>query len=133
MAVVLSCVCGLTAGAFLWATNTFAKRMQGPAATAEAEAAKQKSKKPSIFPGLQARAKQWQKSLEGTLDPWLPRADVRLNAQRVLGGLLFLPLIALLRGGTDYLSNYCMNWVIERVINDMSCEVMGKLTSLSLD
>jgi ATP-binding cassette, subfamily B, bacterial MsbA len=135
MAILLSCVCGLTAGAFIWATNTFAKRMQGPAAAAETQAAKQKSKesKESFFSGFEARTKQWQKSMESTLDPWLPRNGVRLNMQQVMGGLLLLPLIALLRGGTDYLSNYCMNWVSERVINDLRCEVMGKLTSLSLD
>src|SRR5204863_3759798 len=52
---------------------------------------------------------------------------------RILGGLLFLPLIALLRGATDYLSNYCTNWVSERVINDLRCDVLAKLTSLSLD
>ncbi len=135
LGVVLGCVCGLTAGAFIWATNTFAQRLDSDPKTERAETVSAKSRKPkvSLFPEWKARAARWQKSTQEALDPWLPRVDASLNAQRILGGLLFLPLIALLRGATDYLSNYCTNWVSERVINDLRCDVLAKLTSLSLD
>jgi subfamily B ATP-binding cassette protein MsbA len=86
-----------------------------------------------LFPEWKARAARWQQRTQETLDPWLPRLNTPLTAHRIIGGLLFLPLIALLRGGTDYLSNYCTNWVSERVINDLRCDVLAKLTSLSLD
>jgi subfamily B ATP-binding cassette protein MsbA len=55
------------------------------------------------------------------------------HAQRIIGGLLFLPLLILIRGAADYLSNYCMGWVSERVINDLRFDVLSKLTTLSLD
>ena len=47
--------------------------------------------------------------------------------------LLFLPLLIFVRSGADYLNNYCMGWVSERVIRDMRLDVMEKLSTLSLD
>ncbi|HEY0549545.1 MAG TPA: ABC transporter ATP-binding protein [Verrucomicrobiae bacterium] len=132
MGIVLGCLCGLTAGGFIWATNTLAQRLD-PDPKKESETEKSKKPKISLFPELKARAASWQKSTQAALDPWLPRINTPLNAQRIIGGLLFLPLIALLRGGSDYLSSYCTNWVSERVINDLRCDVLAKLTSLSLD
>src|SRR5688572_25408914 len=133
--IVLGCVCGLTASTFIWATRTLAERLQPPSAETAAEAAEKKAKEPKIkmFPELRARAESWKQSLYETIDPWLPRVGVKLDWQRILGGLMFLPLLALVRGTTDYASNYCMGWVSERVINDLRCDVLSKLTSLSLD
>ena len=143
--IVLGSICGLTASAFIWATRTLAGRLDPkteavrlcpncgfdlkPLAAAKPKAA---AKNP-WFPELRAQAEHWQEAAEAAVDPWLPRAGVRLDWHQFLGGLLFLPLLALLRGSTDYVSSYCMGWVSERVINDLRCDVLTKLTSLSLD
>ncbi|HMJ89084.1 MAG TPA: ABC transporter ATP-binding protein, partial [Candidatus Acidoferrum sp.] len=71
--------------------------------------------------------------LDTKLEQWLPRVGAEFTWQRIVGGLLLLPLLALVRGSTDYLSNYCMGWVSERVIADLRFDVLAKLTSLSLD
>lgn len=143
--VVLGCLCGLTASTFIWATRTLVERLDAPdsvrtcpkcgATFSEAELKKPKAEKLKVssFPKLEAQLKHWQHSVNALVDPWLPRIGVDFNWQRMVGGLLFLPFLALFRGVTDYLSNYCMGWVSERVVNDMRCDVLAKLTSLSLD
>jgi len=134
LGVVLGCLCGLTAAGFLWAMRTLMDRLEEPKATPEINQQAAASKKgASMFPALDARLKQWQQTATATLDPWLPRAGVSLHWKQILGGLLLLPFFALLRGTTDYASNYCMGWVSERVINDLRCDMLAKLTSLSLD
>ncbi len=145
--IVLGCVCGLTAALFLWATRTLIGRLEAKPAVAVQQCTncganvtftpqKQDGTKkhhPASFPDLDARLKQWQQSVDAFIDPWLPRIGLKLTWQHVVGGLLFLPCLALLRGATDYGSNYCTGWVSERVINDLRCDVLAKLTSLSLD
>lgn len=132
--IVLGCVCGLTASTFIWATRTLANRLENPQAQTEQQAKKPEQKtKLARFPEWDARFKSWKQTVDTTIDPWLPRAGIDLDWRRVLGCLLFLPLLGLVRGLTDYASNYCMGWVSERVINDLRCDVLAKLTSLSLD
>jgi ABC-type multidrug transport system fused ATPase/permease subunit len=137
LGVVLGCLCGLTASAFVWATGALAERLQKPKvlAAAELETKERKARRPSlaVFPNLDTRLQSWRKSLDETIDPWLPRLGATLDWRRILGGLMLLPLIAAVRGTTDYLSNYCMAWVSERVSNDLRGDILGKLTSLSLD
>jgi ABC-type multidrug transport system fused ATPase/permease subunit len=126
--IVLGCLCGLTASTFIWATRTLAERLQVEPTKTERD-----KPRPPLFPALDARLKQWKQATSEVIDPWLPRRGVRFDWQRMAGGLLLLPLLALVRGATDYASNYCMGWVSERVINDLRCDVLAKLTSLSLD
>jgi ABC-type multidrug transport system fused ATPase/permease subunit len=142
--VIVGCICGLTASVFLWAGGLIMERLQGkgpatvncPSCNAEFKVqpkAKVDKVQDKLFPVLRQRAAEWQQRLNDTIDPWLLRGDAKMDAQRILGTLLFLPLIALVRGVTDYVSNYCMGWVGERVVNDLRCDVLTKLTSLSLD
>jgi ABC-type multidrug transport system fused ATPase/permease subunit len=142
--VIVGCICGLTASVFLWAGGLMMERLQGkgpatvncPSCNAEFKVqpkAKVDKVQDKLFPVLRQRAAEWQQRLNDTIDPWLLRGDAKMDAQRILGTLLFLPLIALVRGVTDYVSNYCMGWVGERVVNDLRCDVLTKLTSLSLD
>lgn len=135
-------ICGLTASLFLWAAGVLTERLQEkgkvqcPSCAVEfTPVAKPRAEKiqDQLLPGVHARAAEWQQRLKAGMDPWLPRAGRPLDAQQVIGGLLFLPLIGLVRGVTDYISNYCMGWVGERVVNDLRCDVLAKLTSLSLD
>ena len=145
--IVLGCLCGLTAALVLWATRTLINRLEtNPAAavqqctncgasitSAPPTQGSAKKEQAALFPNLNARLKQWQQSIDTFIDPWLPRAGLELTWQHIVGGLLFLPCLALVRGATDYGSNYCTGWVSERVINDLRCDVLAKLTSLSLD
>ncbi len=130
--IVLGCVCGLTASAFIWATRTLADRLEAPK-TAPTEELEGEKRKPPMFPEWDARLKNWKQRVNTAIDPWLPRSGFNLDWKRVVGCLLLLPLLGLVRGMTDYASNYCMGWVSERVINDLRCDVLAKLTSLSLD
>ncbi len=136
--IVLGCICGLTASSFIWATRTLVDRLE-PLKTVEenraAEARKLKASPPKIikFPELQKQIDAAKKNVADTIDPWLPRAGVTFHWKHLVGGLLLLPLLALIRGSTDYASSYCTGWVSERVVNDLRCDILIKLTSLSLD
>ena len=147
--LVLGCLCGLTANTFILATRTLIQRLDPPknatilcpncgtnfvAAPVAGFKPTKLAKPPAVsLPEWEARLKRWQQAANDALDPWLPRAGVPLDWQRILGGLMFLPMLVLLRGVMDYASNYCTSWVSERVINDLRCDVLAKLTSLSLD
>src|SRR5437868_706818 len=74
--ILLGCVCGLTAGTFIWATRTLAARLQ-PEDT-EVQRIERKEKKDALHftTGLKARAKEVQASLDEAVDPWLPRIGV---------------------------------------------------------
>jgi ATP-binding cassette, subfamily B, bacterial MsbA len=132
--IILGCLCGLTASSFIWATRTLADRLEAPKNTG-ANPASQTVTKPraAVFASWDTKFKDLQARANSAIDPWLPRVGVPLTWQRITGCLLFLPLLGLVRGLTDYASNYCMGWVSERVINDLRCDVLGKLTSLSID
>jgi subfamily B ATP-binding cassette protein MsbA len=71
--------------------------------------------------------------MERKIDPWLPRAKQPLDWRQILGILLFLPALVGIRATADYLNNYCIGWVSERVIRDMRLDLMTKFSSLSLD
>ncbi len=132
--ILLGCLCGLTAGTFIWATRTLAERLT-PADKIEAHRAEKKQKKPLITlpQSWQASTSEFKTRLDAKLENWLPRVGAEFTWQRIVGALMLLPILALLRGSTDYLSNYCMGWVSERVIADLRYDVLAKLTSLSLD
>ena len=50
-----------------------------------------------------------------------------------MGGVLFLPLLVGLRGFSRYLSAWAMAWLSENVVNDLRCDVLRKLQTLSRD
>ncbi len=132
MGIVLGVLCGLTSTAFLWATRVMVERLDATRRVTQ-EFQVQPKAKPAFFHSLETRARAVNESLKQVLDDWLPRAGLTLDKKRIIGALLFLPFFALIRGTTDYASNYCMGWVSERVINDLRIDVLAKLTSLSLD
>jgi ABC-type multidrug transport system fused ATPase/permease subunit len=73
-----------------------------------------------------ARLNEW-------IDPWLPLAGRKLDWHQILGGFLLLPVLVAIRSFLGYFSSYCMNWVSERMMNDLRYEVLEKLYQLSLD
>ncbi len=72
-------------------------------------------------------------AIASALDPWLPRAGRPIDWRQILGGFLLLPVLVATRSFLGYLSSYCMNWVSERMMNDLRYEVLEKLYQLSLD
>jgi ATP-binding cassette, subfamily B, bacterial MsbA len=126
-AVLFGVVFALANGSFIWATRTLSERFAGEATTVSV---------PKVHPKASAwsgQLKELNQSIQRAIDPWLPRMGQPPAWKQVTGLLLFLPLLVFVRSGADYLNNYCMGWVSERVIRDMRLDVMEKLSRLSLD
>jgi len=137
LGILLGWFCGATASTFILAARTLGNRLQpskdGPAVVQLVSPEKPAGQKALELPDATERLKRWKNNLAEAIDPWLPRRDAQFDWKRLLGGLLFLPLLVLVRGVADYASGYCTGWVSERVVNDLRCDVLAKLTSLSLD
>ena len=131
--ILLGGVFALANASFMWAARTLAGRWE----LREESEAKPKKETASKLPGEFTRISQvidkWSKNLENQVDPWLPRVKQTITWRQVIGLLLFLPTLVAIRGVADYLNNYCIGWVSERVIRDMRIDLMTKFSSLSLD
>jgi subfamily B ATP-binding cassette protein MsbA len=125
---------GMSNASFVWASKMLVERFAPTSQTqagAPAPAANGlKLSKTSVF---SREIKQLGDHANRIIDPWLPRIGLDLDWRRLLGALLFLPLLVLVRSSMDYLSSYCMGWVSERVINDLRLDVLEKLSTLSLN
>jgi subfamily B ATP-binding cassette protein MsbA len=80
---------------------------------------------PNRHPALQA--------LFTALDPWTPAMGQSMTMPQVVGGILLLGCLAALRGGLGFASTYCMTWASERMSQDLRCDIVSKLNSLSFD
>ncbi|MSR66905.1 MAG: ABC transporter ATP-binding protein, partial [Pedosphaera sp.] len=123
--ILLGILFGLVNASFVWAVQTIIARLDPNAALLPVASA-QSSAVPDIF-------REWQRSVNDWIHPWLPLAGRALDWRQVVGGLIFFPLLVALRGYIGFLSSYCLAWVSERVINDLRVEVLRKMTTLSLD
>jgi ATP-binding cassette, subfamily B, bacterial MsbA len=125
---------GMSNASFVWASKTLVERFvpesQTQASPSPTAVSAFKSGRTSA---LSQSAKQLSLKVDRIIDPWLPRLGTELDWRRLLGALLFLPLLVFLRSSMDYLSSYCMGWVSERVINDLRLDVLEKLSTLSLN
>src|SRR5688572_28026518 len=128
-AILLGLLFGASNASMVWATKTLMERFDTAAQRKVADAAKEQDNKAGFFT-REARALQQQAS--AAIDPWLPRSGAEWTWKMDVGGLLFLPMLMLIRSAADYGSSYCMGWVSERVVNDMRLDVMQKLSTLSL-
>lgn len=131
--VLLSVLFALANGSFVWAARTLAERFAEKPAAIGSLAAGGGGGPAAARPSLMAQAREFSHEITRKVDPWLPRVGQPLDWRQVAGVLLFLPMLVLVRSTADYLSNYCMGWVAERVIRDVRLDVMDKLSSLSLD
>lgn len=126
---------GLSNGAFIWAVGTLTERLSPE--TEQLSTFHKQKKLPNFFQnqfgGVKLKLENFRKNVDEFIDPWLPKAKSAFTWQRIVGGLLFLPLLALLLSATDYAADYFMGWVTERVINDLRIDVLAKLNTLSLD
>jgi len=127
--VVLGLIFALSNASFIWATRTLAGRFEGAPAALVRPATPARSFFSKQLQGLKRTGQE----IEQALDSWLPRAGQPLAWRQVVGGMLFLPLLVAIRAVSDYLNNYCMGWVSERVIRDMRMDLMSQLSVLSLD
>lgn len=130
--LLLGVVFALTNASFMWAASTLAGRWE-MTETKEAKPEKTKAVLPETLVKLRAQAEEWGRELEVWIDPWLPRVGQILDWRQIVGILLFLPMLVAIRAIADYLNNYCIGWVSERVIRDMRLDLMTKFSTLSLD
>jgi subfamily B ATP-binding cassette protein MsbA len=123
--ILFALLFALTNVSFIWATRTLAGRF-----APESKPAQVSPKKPSAF---RERLQFLDEKARRAADRWLPRSGERITWHHFVGGLFFLPLLVGARAGSDYLNNYCIGWVSERVVRDMRLDLMEKLSALSLD
>ncbi|MEO6035710.1 MAG: ABC transporter ATP-binding protein [Verrucomicrobiota bacterium] len=135
LGILFGILFGVSNGAFIWGTGTLTTRLTPPVERIEKSRAAGKASKPApgVFQGAKVHLEKFKLRIDQTIDPWLPKFGGTFNWQRFLGGLLFLPLLALVMSATDYMADYFMGWVNERVINDLRIDVLTKLNTLSLD
>jgi ATP-binding cassette, subfamily B, bacterial MsbA len=127
--VLFSVVFAMSNASFVLATRTLIDRFSPKPAVRQELA--EKATAPAS--GLTERLRELNQSLRAVFDPWLPRVGEPFTWRQIAGCLLFLPLLVSVRAVADYLGNYCMGWVSERVIRDVRLDVMEKLSALSLD
>ncbi len=127
--LLFSVLFALSNARFVWATRTITDRFDPKPAQIEESA----TAKPGITSAISGRLREINTSAREFMEPWLPRIGEPLSTRHIVGLLLFFPLLVAFRGVTDYLSNYCMGWVSERVIRDVRLDIMEKLSTLSLD
>ena len=114
--VAFSIIFGLSNGALVWGTKTILERLTPDAAAIAAQS-----------------ASRLQKATFQAVDPWLPRVGRAMDGRQITGGLLFLPFLVGLRGLSRYFSAWSMASLSENVVNDLRCDVLRKLQSLSMD
>ena len=98
----------------------------------EIKAQKDEGEGPVVH-GLKAKTKVLKEELYYAIDPWLPLKNRPLDWRQCLGGLLLIPLTALLRGSLGYGSSYLLAWSGQRITNDVKRDAFRKVSSLSLD
>ena len=126
---ILLCVFyGAFNASFVWGTKTLFERLE-PAT--ERKIASPESDLPFGF-----KSNAFEKAitlLDQRVDAWLPKSGEPLNIQRIMGGLLFLPILVAIRGGIGYASAYFLGWAGENTVKDVRVAVHQKLQSLSFD
>ena len=127
--VLFSILFAMSNASFVWATRTVTDRFESKPAQIE----KASSTNVTGNSAISQRLREINLAAREFMEPWLPRIGEPLTTRHIAGLLLFFPLLVAVRGIADYLSNYCMGWVGERVIRDIRLDIMEKLSSLSLD
>ena len=131
VAIVLGICFGLFNASFVWGTKTLFERLGGEKPMPVA----QKTATGSIS-GVQKFLLHAKETADNVVDYWLPPfdkdSDSNNNFRRMVGAILFLPLLVMLRGATGYATGYLMGWVSENAIKDLKLDIHRKLQSLSL-
>lgn len=126
LGILLGVAFGLFNATFVWGTKTLFERLE-PAKPAMTVA------QANAVPGAwKARLNALGKRAEAVADEWLPRVKQPLETRQIIGGLLFLPILVLLRSGIGYASVYCLGWVSEYAVRDIKLDAHKKLQGLSV-
>ncbi len=126
-ALLFAWLFALANGSFVWAARTIIGRFDKNGAAVE------KEEQAGPTSAIKERLKAVNAQLQSRIEPWLPRVGRPITRQQIIGALLFLPLLVVGRALTDYLGNYTVGWVSERVVRDLRLDLMEKLSTLSLD
>jgi subfamily B ATP-binding cassette protein MsbA len=126
-ALLFAWLFALANGSFVWAARTIIGRFDKNGSPVERE------EQAGPASAIKERLKAINTRLQSKIEPWLPRVGQPITRQQIIGALLFLPLLVVGRAVTDYLGNYTVGWVSERVIRDLRLDLMEKLSTLSLD
>lgn len=131
LGILFGLLFGAVNGSLVFVMRSFTERLSLPAAQSQAAPAQPEGQ--SALAPVDSLRRDLQNRMDRVIDEWLPRVGAKLSWKQALGGILLLPLIMSLRGVCDYISNYCLAWVNQRVVNDMRVDVLRKLYTLSLD
>ena len=131
VAIVLGICFGLFNASFVWGTKTLFERLGGEKPSAVSE----KTSTGSIG-AFQKSLLYVKETADDAVNYWLPPfdkdTDSNNNFRRMVGAILFLPLLVMLRGATGYATGYLMGWVSENAIKDLKLDIHRKLQTLSL-
>jgi subfamily B ATP-binding cassette protein MsbA len=131
LGLLFGVVFGLSNASFIWASRMITGRFSDGGGIVAEEKATARAVVP--LSAWAEAARGWQQRAGAFLEVWLPRAGRELDWRQIVGGLLFLPLLVGVRSAADYLGNYCIGWVSERVICNLRLDIMARLSALSLD
>ncbi len=131
--LLLGAVFALANASFIWATRTLAGRWELSESTTPKPLKGAAAQIPETIERLKQQVEELGAAFEAAIDPWLPRIQQPLDWRQIVGILCFIPAIVFVRATADYLNNYYIGWVSERVIRDMRLDLMAKFSSLSLD
>lgn len=144
--IVLAFAFGVSNGLFLGGVYTMLQRLDDPAhiqqlaaekaakdAAQEAKDAKMGKTTLPAFISFKKQGQALKKDFDDVIDPWLPYRGRPLDWKQCLGCILFLPLLAALRGFLGYGSSYLLAWAGQRITNDVKLDAFKKINSLSLD
>ena len=137
--IVLAFLFGMSNGLFVGGTYTMMNRLNDPAKTqaetakAQQDVAKKIAKKQGIAKVIKIEQEAIKSDFQQTLNEWLPLKNRPLDWKQCLGGLLFLPILAALRGFLGYGSSYLLAWSGQRITNDVKLDAFRKVSSMSMD
>ncbi len=127
LGILLGVAFGLFNATFVWGTKTLFERLEPVESKVEIPQA-------AAVPGAwEAKLNDLNVRAQGVADGWLPRVGEPLNTRQIIGGLMFLPMLVLLRSGIGYASVYCLGWVSEYSVRDIKLDAHQKLQGLSMD
>ena len=129
LGILLGVAFGLFNATFVWGTKTLFERLEP-----------EKTESVTNLPQAEAVPGAWEAKLNAindravvVADDWLPKVGQPLQTQQIIGGLMFLPLLVLLRSGIGYTSVYFLGWVSEYAVRDIKLDTHEKLQGLSMD
>jgi ABC-type multidrug transport system fused ATPase/permease subunit len=142
LGLILAFASGVSNGLFLPSVYTMLNRLADPVHVMQItekglqdKAAEQKTEaqENSVSRALKLETQILKQKFYVLIDPWLPIQGQPLDWKRILGCLLFLPLMAALRGFLGYGGSYLLAWSGQRITSDVKLDAFKKISTLSLD